>query len=212
MSSRNRGPAHGKDGSLDGRAHKAYSVRMHGSDRMTTFTQGLARMAMVALTTAFLGCQDGTKTPDAKIDYALNDCTWPSCITDLFATCVPSGDCEATFDRSTGTLTTCSGNGVTERHTATTSTDTEACKKNGVLSYSLERRYRRTGDSMSYSFTLKNGEGTTVVEGQASDAGVVLTCIGGPTYSLPATCEPYAKDTVDGGSSTLCSETGSCQW
>jgi hypothetical protein len=180
---------------------------MHASDRQMTRTSSITRLAVLALAFAFLGCHGGTFTPDAKIDHVLSECTWPSCVTDLLTVCVPSGNCLASLDRTTGTLTTCSENGVTVQHTVTMSSTTWACKKDGDLSYTMEQKYRRTGDSMSFSFTLKNGAGTAVADGNASDSGIVITCTGGDTYALPATCDlPLA------GTDMACGETASCKW
>jgi hypothetical protein len=171
----------------------------------------LAPIAVFILAVALLGCHGGASSPDAKIDHVLNECTWPACVTDLFATCVPSGTCAASIDRATGSLTMCFSNGVTTRRTGTLSLTTNACKKDGTLSFSMEQEYRRTGNSMSFSFTLKNGQGSTVADGNSSDTGTVVTCAGGDTYALPANCNLSPTGSVDGGS-TSCFELPSCSW
>jgi hypothetical protein len=142
------------------------------------------------------------------------DCTWPSCVTDLLATCVASGACTAQFDRVTGTSTACYASGVKVHGTVTGTSQVYTCKNGDTVSYSIETRFRFVSGGPEEDFTIKDGLGTTTATGISDTAGITVTCSTGPTFILPATCRlpsPNGVDTPDGGMLTEgCLESSAC--
>lgn len=175
--------------------------------------------AAVAAFAFVSGCGGGTglaSRRDSGASIIMADCTWPSCVTDLLSTCVPSGKCTANIDRIAGAITTCYANGVTVRRAAnTTWSGLETCKKGDAVSYSIETGTQFVdGIPAGMAFTIKDGSGAAVATGALSDSsGLLVTCSTGPTFGLPATCSLPTSDAArpdSGAAPELCTSPGTC--
>ena len=178
----------------------------------------VAVTAIVALTLV-PGCGGGTglaSRKDSGASIIMADCTWPSCVTDLLATCVPSGECTAQLDMVAGAMTSCYANGVIVQNAANAPwSGLETCKKGSVVFYSIESGTQFVaGIPAGMAFTIRDGSGTTVATGGLSDStGLVVSCSTGPTFGLPATCDLPSSDAArpDGGMPPeLCTSPGTC--
>jgi hypothetical protein len=145
-------------------------------------------------------------------------CAWPTCVTSLLATCVPSGECTQNYDMSTFASTECYANGVTVHRAVNASglSEVETCKNGSAVAYSIETRTQLSGGvPTGAAFTITDGSGTTAATGAQSDStGLVVICSGGSTATFAATCElPTSKGlgTPDGGGVTLtCRDSATC--
>ena len=138
-------------------------------------------------------------------------------MTSLLATCEPSGQCTQQLDTITYAMTQCYANGVTVQHTVNTAafSTADTCKNGSTVSYSIETHTQfASGVPAGAAFTIKDGSGAPVATGAVSDsAGLVVTCSGGPTATLAATCDPPSPQGVyrpDGGWVTLTCSAGTC--
>jgi hypothetical protein len=152
---------------------------------------------------------------DSGPSITMADCTWPSCVTGLLATCVPSGQCTARFDRVTGASTWCFANGVKVQRTVTGTSSVDTCKNGNEVSYSIEEHTEFVGGvPAGVAFVIKDGSGRTAATGAAGSAGITVRCSSGPTFVLPATCSlpsPYRVDTPDGSTVNFtCDESSAC--
>lgn len=162
------------------------------------------------------GCGSGGS--NGTTNSTATGCAWPTCVTGLLATCVPSGQCTQQFDTATFASTGCYANGVTVHHTVDTAafSTVDTCKNGSQVSYSVETHTQFAGGvPAGAAFTIKDGSGATAATGAVSDStGLVVTCSDGSKATLAATCALPSTDGVympDGGWVTLtCSDSATC--
>jgi hypothetical protein len=178
--------------------------------RIACSTAAIAAVALVA------GCGSGGGS--GTTNNTATGCAWPTCVTSLLATCVPSGECTQSYDMTTFASTECYADGVTVHRTvnAAAFSTVTTCKNGGVLSYSIETHTQFAGGVPNgAAFTITDGSGATAATGAQSDStGLVVKCSDGSKATLSATCALPSTDGVympDGGWVTLaCSDSATC--
>jgi hypothetical protein len=167
------------------------------------------------------GCGDGSGlavgAKDGGASITMADCTWPSCVTDLLATCVPSGECTAQIDKVRGAINACYANGVYVQRAANGAFSMlETCKNGSVLSYSIEEHTQFvSGIPAGMAFTMEDASGVTVATGALTEgSGLAVSCSTAPTFILPVTCDLPSSEGVarpDGGVPPIpCGWPGTC--
>jgi hypothetical protein len=188
-------------------------VRRRTIGRLHELRALTALVALALVAGCVESCGLATRAKDSGASIIETDCTWPSCVTDLLATCVPSGKCTAQVDRVTGDSTWCYANGVKVRSTVT-GTSLEVCENGNAVSYSIEEHLQFVRGVPEVAFTIKDGLGTTAATGASDSAGITVACDTGPTFVLPASCglpSPRGVNATDGGMVTnTCDESSAC--
>jgi hypothetical protein len=173
--------------------------------------------AMTALVAVALVAACGSGGGNGTTNNTATGCAWPTCVTGLLATCVPSGECTQNYDMTTFASAECYANGVTVYHTlnAAAMSTVETCKNGGAVSYSIETHTQLAGSvPTGAAFTITDGSGATAATGAQSDSALVVTCGDGSKATLAGTCALPSTDGVympDGGWFKLtCSDSATC--
>jgi hypothetical protein len=185
-------------------------------------------LVLVGLLAMAMGCgSGGTSTPSAGGGTGgtgaaggsggagggtgASACSLPSCLTNLGADCVESGDCTVQKDTATGSSNTCYANGVKEINVHDVSTDDRALTitKGNSTCFSTAFNGNDVYVGMG-SVTVKNASGATVATVRLDDTDNLfkVTCTGGQEVSLDKSCKSVWP--VSGLMGTSCSNEGTC--
>lgn len=134
-------------------------------------------------------------------------CNYPSCLTGVMTTCVPSGSCVQQTDTVTYATNTCYANGVKQITSlnAVTGSAVVTVKNGSATCYSMEIG-GITATATNYTLTVKNSSGQIIATGTVDGAGsTTIACTGGQPVTIDSNCDP----TGSSSSTTTCT-TGTC--
>lgn len=155
------------------------------------------------------GGDTGTTSSGTCLCGGASSCILPSCLQNLGADCVESGNCAMQTDLDTGNSTTCYANGITEVRTvdSTTGDRTMTLEKGSSICFSTAYN---GNDVYSYSapITVIDASGATVAKVALDSSGLFYTvsCTGGQPVALVPSCSNVWPVSVLMGSS--CDEGG----